>query len=479
MILRSFLPRLLCTCFAGFTVGCGGGGPSISDLAQGTPAAPTSPSGSAGSSSGSGSGSTGSSSPVSTFCGGNGTAANPYLICTEAQFRQIGTYPSASFRLTQNISLTQPVAPIPNFSGDINGYGFRVSNLQCVTSGTVRASWIQTMTGLISDITFQGAMISGGGDRTGLIAVNQGVIYLVSVLSSNIYGSSSSVIGFIGGIVAENLAVMEDVTFTGSVNYGTNSVVGGVVGVNRSGAELKWAMLGESGQVQRMGGGGNYFTGGVVGINYGNLRKSAVVSTASVAGGANTGGVAGANAAGGLIEGAIMAGSVRANVVGTSLGGVVGYNQGSLRLAGAGTTASINGELTAEATLGGVAGYNTPEGVIEDSYSLATFSGAGANAAAGGLIGYQSGTARRNYTYGSLASFTYLGSFCGYRNANTLTSDSYFSSSHGPMTDSCAAGRTASQLQSQSTYVGWDFTTKWTLSTSYTPVHRWPFTYPN
>ncbi len=478
MILRSFLPRLLCTWVAGFTVGCGSGGSSIADLAQGTPTAPSAPSSSSGSGGGSSSGS-GSSSPTPTFCGGNGTAANPYLICTEAQFRQIGSYPTASFRLTQNISLTQPVSPIPTFSGDINGYGFRVSNLQCVTSGTVRASWIQTLTGLISDITFQSAMISGSGDRTGLIAVNQGVIYLVSVLSSNIYGSSSSVIGFIGGIVAENLAVMEDVTFTGSVTYGTNSVVGGVVGVNRPGAELKWAMLSTGGQVQRLGGGGDYFTGGVVGINYGNVRKSAVVSTASIAGGANTGGIAGANAAGGLIEGAMMAGSVWANVVGTSLGGVVGYNQGTLRLAGAGSTASINGESTTDATLGGVAGYNAPEGVIEDSYSLAVFSGAGTNAAAGGLIGYQSGTARRNYTYGSISSFTYLGSYCGYRNATASTIDSYFSSSHGPMTDSCASGRTASQLQSQSTFVGWDFSTRWTLGASLTPVHRWPSTYPN
>ncbi|MCY1280874.1 hypothetical protein D9M70_296690 [compost metagenome] len=67
---------------------------------------------------------------------GTGTASDPYLVATEAELNELRNYTSAHFRLTTNIVLTQPWVPF-DFSGTLNGDGYRISGLQVNAAANV------------------------------------------------------------------------------------------------------------------------------------------------------------------------------------------------------------------------------------------------------------------------------------------------------------------------------------------------------
>lgn len=55
---------------------------------------------------------------------GTGTESDPFLVSNEEDFRLISDFPSAHFRLIQNIVLTDEFAAVGEFSGTIDGDGF-------------------------------------------------------------------------------------------------------------------------------------------------------------------------------------------------------------------------------------------------------------------------------------------------------------------------------------------------------------------
>ena len=68
-----------------------------------------------------------------TIGGGTGTDNDPYLITQESEFSAVRAYPSAAFKLTNDITLTKPFTPIGSaetpFSGVFNGDGHKITNL--------------------------------------------------------------------------------------------------------------------------------------------------------------------------------------------------------------------------------------------------------------------------------------------------------------------------------------------------------------
>ena len=70
---------------------------------------------------------------------GTGTPADPYTIATPTQLSNIRNNPAAHHILLNDITLTAPWTPIPNFTGTLNGNGHTLSNLTVTTTATHNA----------------------------------------------------------------------------------------------------------------------------------------------------------------------------------------------------------------------------------------------------------------------------------------------------------------------------------------------------
>lgn len=434
---------------------------------------------------GGGSGSTASLSSLlpdegdSVFCGGLGTSSSPYLICNEAQFRKINDDPSASYKLNQDIYLTSEITPISSLTGTFDGNQKTVYDIEYTDLVGNDAGWILANNGVIHSVRFSHTNFYGYGFRTGLVARNNGALLGVAVTDGAVSAEYADSTGSLGGIVADNYGSIDNCGFQGIILYRANVTVGGVVGINRAGAEVNWAYLDENSSISRYSGSSNFFVGGIVGTNLGTIQNAAMYSGAIVADGSNVGGIAGANSAGAVIDGAAVLGTVKSNKTAGALGGVAAINWGTIKKAVVTESTVIDPLSATGGSVGGVVGYQSSTAVIEDSYSLATIAASGGGGSSGGgLVGDQSGIIRRSYSSASVGSYTYAGAFCGYKIAGSSTTDSYFYSGSTPSTDSCATSKTGAQLASQATFTGWDFVNVWKISAGEMPTLRWPDTFP-
>lgn len=147
------------------------------------------------------------------FDGGDGSAANPFLISKASQFNKMRSYTDKYFLVTADINLADlvtatgsPWIPIPTFSGAIDGGGFQVKGLKYKAELpyeeiSTKGGLITTNTGNIKnlsfpdiDITAKGAFGVIAGDHTGGTISN---IVVKGTLTSKNTGD------LLGGIVAE------------------------------------------------------------------------------------------------------------------------------------------------------------------------------------------------------------------------------------------------------------------------------------
>jgi hypothetical protein len=215
-------------------------------------------------------------------------------------------------------------------------------------------------------------------------------------------GSSSSFTGTFDG----NNHIISNFTYTSP----TTSYVG------------LFGCLGSSGQIKNLGltnvnVTGYYFTGGLVGWNYGTIANS--YATGSVTGIGVTGGLVGYN--GGTITNSYATGSVTG--IGVT-GGLVGYNGGTI------TNSYATGSVSGSQYTGGLAGYNY-YGNITNCYAAGSVAG---QISTGGLVG------RNHYYYGIIANSYATGTVTGYSYTGGMVGDN-----SGTITNSYATGNVTSQ----------------------------------
>ncbi len=154
--------------------------------------------------------------------------------------------------------------------------------------------------------------------------------------------------------------------------------------------------------------------GGLVGYQYGSIKNSYSSQTVTVDGSYSSGGgLVGAN--GGVVDNSYATGAVAATNAGDGVGGLVGFTAGSVTNAYA--TGAVSGGLNA----GGLAGYNN--GVVSNSYATGAVGG-GDYARVGGLVGYNAsaGTITNSFATGAVAGArTNLGGLVG-ANFGAITS---------------------------------------------------------
>ena len=284
-------------------------------------------------------------------------------------------------------------------------------------AGTVSDS---SATGVVSGTAYEVSGYIGGligynsGSVTGSSAsatVSSAVLYTGGLVGYNEFGSISNsyatgtVAGadYVGGLVGYNYSgIVDTANASGSVSGG--NYVGGLVGYNSTEGGTSIANAYASGTVF-----GNSYVGGLVGYSdYGGIETS--YATGNVNGWGNeVGGLVGYN--GGSISYAYATGGVSTCGDGCrdDVGGLVGYNDGSL------SNVYATGGVTGYNSVGGLVGYNT--GSISNAYATGSVTGcvSGCGDNVGGLVGYDYyATVSNSYASGSVTGNNNVGGLVGY-----------------------------------------------------------------
>ena len=337
------------------------------------------------------------------------------LVNTATNLQNISTNLAGTYALGKDINaISIPnFAPLGNisptqFTGILDGTNlaggrYTISNLTIApTSGTTNVGLFGVIaaTGIVRNLNITGASVtadpntSGPGQFVGVLAgANAGTISNVSVSGTLTSGNQSGVIA--GGLVGQNGIFGPGAAFGTITNASAavNITLGNAVGLNQLNA-----------------------AGGLVGSNPGTIASSSASGNITVGENGVAGGLVAQNGSfgsggTGSIDLSSASGNVSSAGINVGLGGLVGFNsatgviQDSFatgNVTGTGNVPECNGSSCQNASIGGLVGFN--DGMIFSlRQQFMTFaSGAvsvGSNGVAGGLVGFNSG-----FVIGAMAS---------------------------------------------------------------------------
>jgi filamentous hemagglutinin family protein len=383
------------------------------------------------------------------------------------------------------------------FSGRFNGFGYAINQLGSSLFGyTSHAAISNARLNNVSiwDGDMLGALVASNHDTpitnsysTGDIRTTGGGL-IGENFNSSVYNSHSAVnAGYHrlpdnGGLIGynENSPVVNSYA-TGAVTGG--SQVGGLIGTNVNSDLTNVYATGTVTSTSSL-------AGGLVGSNSGNISNS--YATGNIEGGDDYGQMYDIDTMGGLVgqhnSGTISHSYATGNVnaYGAGIGGLVGYNNGSI------VYSHASGAASGGDSVGGLVGYN--KGSIDQSYAtgiagasdyvyqyynygpMGTASGglvgssigsisnsyatgnAYAVAAAGGLVGYQgtsAATVTNSYSTGK-AFGNGAGGLSGVGQARQITGGYWDLTTSTNTTSRGGTGLTTAQMQQLSSFVGWD-----------------------
>ncbi|ARN57185.1 GLUG motif-containing protein [Sedimentisphaera salicampi] len=340
------------------------------------------------------------------FAAGDGTANNPYQISTPDHLEAVNNDLSAHYVLKNDIDLSARTYDRAVIAPDTD----------------------------YTDSDFNGSLFSGSFDGAGYKILN------LTVDTSNVtkdYPRYLGLLGKIDGGEVRNLGI-ENAQITGGDN---SRYLGGLCGYNREGTITNcYATSDISGFV---------YPGGLCGYNDDGIITNCYV-TGSVSGGDNSyypGGLCGYTS--GTITNCYATGSVSG---GDRLGGLCGWNSNGT-IENCYATGSVSGGDDSH-RLGGLCGFNS--GTIASSYATGSVSG---GSHLGGLCGYNyEGTIRNCYATGSVSGKRNLGGLCGV-NLGTITSCFWDKEASGIAYSYGGTGITTAQMQTLDTFTsaGWDY----------------------
>ncbi len=295
--------------------------------------------------------------------------------------------------------------------GEVTGYGYGIGIVAGVNKGK------------ISDSSSLGSVSGNSRVVGGLVGSNPGEIEYSSS-EARVYGSDK----FVGGLTGRNKGRIYDSYAKGDVE-GKERYVGGLTGENSAyiyGSHAQGRVLGaakggiagglageNTGRIERSYAcgtvRGNYYIGGLVGVNEENGTVLRSRSFGWVNGyedgirheGSLTGGLVAKNL--GRIDKGFGYGNVRGE---GKIGGLVGVNHNHIVNSYSNNT-KING-VDGNESAGGLAGRN--KGEISTSYAVSEVSGQNE---VGGFVGYNIGVIDTSYAASALSGGDYTGTFAG------------------------------------------------------------------
>lgn len=195
---------------------------------------------------------------VSSFsiASGDGTDASPYIIYTKRQLMDIAANPAAHYRLEDNIDVGGVWQPLPEFSGVLDGNGYKISGIviddnnenagifKSIGDGIVKNLAVEAVVnakqnvgiiagkneGNISGCTVTGSVEARTNNAGGICGINGGVIEnCLSAVYSVISGS------FAGGISGQNYGSIRNCLSAAEV-VASDMYAGGISGTNDNGS---------------------------------------------------------------------------------------------------------------------------------------------------------------------------------------------------------------------------------------------------
>lgn len=384
------------------------------------------------------------------FGGGSGISSYPYLVCSATHLQNMGINTgtlSSYYQLQSNIDLTSAsMTPIGSnatpFTGTFDGNSFTLSNLTINLPTTSYVGLFADVSGVIKNLKLSNFAITGQnqiGTLTGQqesgstltnVTITGGTLTSTQDASHNHGGLVGLAYGTISGCTS---SVAVSVTTPGS----SLGQTGGLVGMLNGGAIVSSS---SSGSVY-----GFSYVGGLVGY---------LTGTATITHSFATGGV-----------------SHTWNGFAYDAGGLVGQAAGTSSISSSYTSgANVAGAFNGQ---GGLVGTLAGSASVSNCYSQNTVvCGGGGNCFnfAGGLIGYltssNSTPVLNSYSSGSVSRIGGSGTIQGLvgssSSANNLST--YWDTTTSLQATSANAGDTGAAtaaMQTQATYVGWDFVNIW------------------
>lgn len=214
---------------------------------------------------------------------GDGNQGSPYIIKTAESLAKIGVeyeYPANKYYALANDIDIKTInngkwSPLPEFSGNFNGNGHTIYNLDIADSTYGGLFSKVANEGKVENVKFERVAINGSFDYVGVVAgQNKGFIGKVNVVSGSITNNKDA--GVTGGIVGANLYDLSPAYInmcSANINAKVSSTFGGLVGLNKSSVILNSSAI--IGTVE--GTNADAYVGGLVGINQSTYNATDVV----------------------------------------------------------------------------------------------------------------------------------------------------------------------------------------------------------
>lgn len=336
------------------------------------------------------------------FDDGSGEASDPYLISSALQFNKMRDFPSAFFKLMDDIDMSEIEnwVPISTFDGEFNGNGKSINNL-ILTDHTIKGGLFVENSGTIKNLRVIDVDVTTTAEFGLIVGDNSGTIENVIATGSILSTHSGDLLG---GIAAEMTSGKITKCYTNLEITSSCGMTAGILGRAKSGAS----------EVS------NCTVEGVINVNGSKSRiagivargESAVIiknclSSVSIYGlvpGVNgVGGIFGAdNGAAIRIEECMFNGTISAA---SNVGGIAGVGPNIINclVEGLGANNAVSTLLSTEApnpgSVGGVSGINKTQlhNCIARELTIR-----GVSSATAKIAGISSGYQNNGYTNGSV-----------------------------------------------------------------------------
>lgn len=204
---------------------------------------------------------------------GDGQMGSPFVLKTADDIAKIGS--NTQFKTSMYYTLASDIdmmaysagkwTPISEFSGNFNGNGHTIYNLNIADSSNGGLFGTILGTGVIENVKFARVNINGSYTNLGVVAgINKGLIGKVEIISGSIINTKNS--SYTGGIAGINM-YSSNASYVNmcSVNVSLTSAgtMGGLVGHNKSSVVLNSRAIIEKFTATTT----NAYAGGIVGVN--------------------------------------------------------------------------------------------------------------------------------------------------------------------------------------------------------------------
>lgn len=175
------------------------------------------------------------SDSVSYYIQGNGTSSSPYIIAKDTDMKLLKTYPSAYFKLGNDIDMNESTRTAigafynngsgwsnSNFSGTLDGNGYKIYNLYSKSGGLFNG-----VNGTIKNLWLDKIVINSSNSGIIGTSMTSGIMTNIYITNSKISNSSNSggMFGNVTGGLIKNIHMSSNEIYAPSISGGVSATM--------------------------------------------------------------------------------------------------------------------------------------------------------------------------------------------------------------------------------------------------------------